>query len=1148
MLDISHSSPTWRRSPGLFGSRNLSVYGESSNSPSSNAHHHHPVMLVHPRVHEGLPHGSKPPPLTMLPGSGHKSITRTTATVPPLSQVSPNNSIVTSMSNNPALNATRTSSFAAALRKLAKQATEPPDKDNSPVSPVSSPALSQRSTTPKRAPPPLILPGGQSISSPPVVTIAPTQTHLTLSDGRKSSERGHGHGLPLIEPLSIKRDLNSKGPHGLYMDKRDESALAKELSSSQFSHLRSHMSSSSRPEDVLLAARGFQPYRVADDMRHGIPPHVTFDHAGYPYHPMFLPPHLPQTFRLDDPLYLERYGMIRPPVLPLSSPSMLSHPGLPFLPSSRYPPELLGPPMGLISPSSAALNQERLKFEEEQRQRDREREREIERERERERDRERERLREREREIEREREQQEREKEREQQQRDRDAAYLALRNQEQHRMNIPIGRSLESPSGRFHKTDMPRDLARKSSGVASGASLSRPNSRSSSSVPNLGSFSAAALIGQASNTAASQRTSEEESWLQRQREHYYQQQQETVLDYRHPYFAARDLAQHERGEDLRNGERDQWNTKEGAVEYGRERSSSDPINVSSLSRNHHANEARDLTSMNKHHAVDGSSPAFAANHHHHHHHHYPGKYHNQSRLRPNSVQENSLNHSEARESEERLNSRLFEKKDQTNRIANERHHTPEAVVNNVAVNAVNARDSNSAPVVTSESTFAPAVTNGLENGSQQLVSKLDLEEHRLRMSRVNGTCRMESSESDDEENKAEKRRCQLLTIASGPPLKLDQSPKKLNFLGMFGLTTQQNKREIEFEKYVERRQRHHEPCISPLEEISQHSPRLPIPPGISPDDLLREPDYPQKVQFLKAFDLESVSKDRQREQDAIWQAVVEERLRRNGFFDPALQCLVAEKQNGGGREQATPENGKGLKRKKSDKHKSNKMMRQSSPLSSSSQDSLSLGVSVFQKSKQTVNSQLSSRQIQDGKKSSSGHLLVDNSQSIVNGNTHRQPHGHRHGERHVVLMTNSSELAKSKQIKDFAQEFHESVLQTTQQQQAMKLGQFGKGMRNLWEVNKPNDQRFERESYRWPGIEYLMESYERHLQEQKLEREVLLEQCQRLRLSNKDLNLSADKLSQKMADVVQGKRKLDEERQELQNTIDNLKRCLRGAR
>ena len=72
----------------------------------------------------GLPPGSKPPPLTMLSPVGNK-VGRNTATVPPLNQTSPSGG---NGGQNQAMSATRASSFAAALRKLAKQAGDPPGK------------------------------------------------------------------------------------------------------------------------------------------------------------------------------------------------------------------------------------------------------------------------------------------------------------------------------------------------------------------------------------------------------------------------------------------------------------------------------------------------------------------------------------------------------------------------------------------------------------------------------------------------------------------------------------------------------------------------------------------------------------------------------------------------------------------------------------------------------------------------------------------------------------------------------------------------------------------------------------------------------------------------------------------------------------
>lgn len=85
-------------------------------------------------------------------------------------------------------------------------------------------------------------------------------------------------------------------------------------------------------------------------------------------------------------------------------------------------------------------------------------------------------------------------------------------------------------------------------------------------------------------------------------------------------------------------------------------------------------------------------------------------------------------------------------------------------------------------------------------------------------------------------------------------------------------------------------------------------------------------------------------------------------------------------------------------------------------------------------------------------------------------------------------------------------------------------------------------------SYRWPGIEVLMEAYERYRQEHQLEREVLMEQCGRLRNRHGELSGVAERLSRQMADLIRTKKEQDEERQRRQCAIDHLKRCLKTMR
>ncbi|XP_041457588.1 genetic suppressor element 1-like [Lytechinus variegatus] len=169
-----------------------------------------------------LPPGpsNKPPPLTVVSSANSKA-NRTTATVTPFSQ-SASTVTVTSgnggAGTNQALAATRTSSFAAALRKLAKQAN-----DNGPdeISPRTSPASTTRSSasTPSKyhlGPSPLVVP----TSSPPVVTIAPTHTTSSALDSRRELER---RSQSNSVDRSLGRSLSGEGASSIWRGKESPS-------------------------------------------------------------------------------------------------------------------------------------------------------------------------------------------------------------------------------------------------------------------------------------------------------------------------------------------------------------------------------------------------------------------------------------------------------------------------------------------------------------------------------------------------------------------------------------------------------------------------------------------------------------------------------------------------------------------------------------------------------------------------------------------------------------------------------------------------------------------------------------------------------------------------------------------------------------
>ncbi|XP_033226484.1 uncharacterized protein LOC117178991 isoform X2 [Belonocnema kinseyi] len=107
----------------------------------------------------------------------------------------------------------------------------------------------------------------------------------------------------------------------------------------------------------LLARSGFQPYRPEHHQAHAPPPFALDPSAYSPYHhSLYPPPHLQHAYRIEEQLYLERCGMLRPPLFP----------GLPTYPlyGLGYSPEMIRP--GSLSMMSPVMH-ERLKLEEEHR-------------------------------------------------------------------------------------------------------------------------------------------------------------------------------------------------------------------------------------------------------------------------------------------------------------------------------------------------------------------------------------------------------------------------------------------------------------------------------------------------------------------------------------------------------------------------------------------------------------------------------------------------------------------------------------------------------------------------------------------------------------------------------------------------------------
>ncbi|CAI9567547.1 unnamed protein product [Staurois parvus] len=366
--------------------------------------------------------------------------TRTTATVSPLTPSPINGSLVPNgspaASSALSVQSAPSSSFAAALRKLAKQAEEPRGSSiSSESSPVSSPATNHSSpaSTPKRGPMgPIIVPqAGHTVpNTPPVVTIAPTKT---VNGVWRSEARQQSDGASRASSLSRERLIAESQ---LPPEKTGTPSVPAHLlgnayafaipPSSVVQDARFQPLNLQRPVPHVVPPstvteeylRSFRPYHTAEDLRMPSLPHLSLDPtaaAAY-YHNSYLAAHHPfphPAFRMDDSYCL---SALRSPFYPLHSPGSLPplHPSAMHLHLSgvRYPADLAHSSLSALqSERISSLTAERLQMDEELRQRERERERE--REKEREADREREKEREREREREREKKELEREKERE---------------------------------------------------------------------------------------------------------------------------------------------------------------------------------------------------------------------------------------------------------------------------------------------------------------------------------------------------------------------------------------------------------------------------------------------------------------------------------------------------------------------------------------------------------------------------------------------------------------------------------------------------------------------------------------------------------------------------------------------------------------
>ncbi|XP_076339729.1 uncharacterized protein LOC143240712 isoform X2 [Tachypleus tridentatus] len=1078
---------------------------------------------------EELPHGSKTPSLTMH--APPKPGVHTMAAVSPLHPGQHINNMIGhySGSSNSALNATRTSSFAAALRKLAKQAVDPvAEKDLTSITPASSPVIVSASGTPKHMFSTSYLSSNDpsvSSASPPVITISHTPNQLShpLETRKRTDLTNMAHFI------GNNNSVHSEKRPDSYLGTKDSRAI---------SHLRSESvaSVSSHPDDDRPSIRGFQPYKSSSDGSHSHSSRISLYNrhppalsVSYPYHSAFLPPAYfsHPAYGLKDSPYLDRYGLMRTSMMQLpQGPGLIPRTNVPFVTSRSYPPDLVGHSVGFVSSGINAVSQERVLQEEQHLQ---EREQEF--------------IQERERDQERVRDWS---KTRDQDVQGQCAENLEERNHTSRSPLIMSALRNEESKGKYGSITQgtPRDIV-----------IKRPFQVT---VPSSTPLNLTTYLPGSRETLT-----------------HHEQDLQTLpegLAYKHPLFLYQDIHRNSPLHSIQiPREADRTLKKEPEVfkhdsMVGTQDLQSSGIMLlqktlqdnKGVSPINKANDFEDSTVQNKFSSTT-----------------------NQNGINKRAIigLKESVKH-RTRYLSTALNNNIkmgensnFSGNDKRNIFSDEshksgglkqlntsnyNHYLPPIPLSSVSQSSKSERmcgviiDNSSSSSHGSLEHAGTETTDIVCSTLSKVVSKLDIEEERLKKARLSENYCSDDCDSDAEEENQSRLRYDLV-IKSGPPLKLDLDPRKLEFLETLGLCTHQKRKEKELDRFLKCKNlihqhiiiptlKEHQRCTSPLDEVRS---------SFNPKNLCREDDYPQKVEFLTVLDLMPTSLQKIQEIENTWKAIKSERTKRKRKYsereDKKKYIAIVSVQES----VRTVSN-----RLEEDRKQPIKLILEDPPLLSKQQN-------------EDVHIPSTVLNSPDMKETEKEVIPKAQQTKLFSVNHKDQPSNvPLEASNKSVLNTPVSVIPwyEGRRLeRDFVQEFHESVFQTTElqlaeQKPSQATDQYSQHNTSLNEnslvtfanknlVNRESkvlerSKVRKNESYSWPGIEAVLEAYEHHLAEQKSEKEFLLQRCQQLGLKNQELNNQVDRFHQQVNELFQLKHLLDEDRQRYQKAIDELKMCL----
>ncbi|XP_026167537.1 genetic suppressor element 1-like isoform X2 [Mastacembelus armatus] len=1164
-------------------------------------------------------------PQFYLPGMNHESnkspslgmistATRTTATVSPLSPLT-NGSAVAQSAN---------SGFAAALRKLAKQAEDPRGSVLSgESSPVSSPATSHSSpvTTPKRGSlgPLLGQTRGHAVpSAPPVVTIAPTKTSNALwrADGRQVEPSVQGLrervGAETTQPPQDKRTPPIPSPHPLAHPFGLTASSIMQDPRIQSLNLPGQMHNvvppGAIPEEYLRALR---PFTTSDDLRLtslplSLDPAAAAAHAAAAaaaaaaayYHPAYL--HHPLSLpRMDESLCLSAlrsqfYSVPAGGAFPPLHPSALPL----HLPGGRYPGEL-----------NHTLA-ERLQMENELRQREREQEREREKEREREagleREREREREEERERELDR---QKERQRERQQQMvRAVENHYLA---ELQARRAPPEDRGRPGERLTPNRLDKPKDSEHPGFPAPKPLPLQPGLHSSRGSIPHLvpslvpshlGKHHAAAaaasgMQGALAAAMMTQRTNEE-VWLTRQRGQGQEREGSLELGLRSPGKGV------EPRRDSYRANSSQPGSKDVPPSLG-----APPPLISP--KNPHHPPAPPTTLWNPASLVDPPMDS-------------------RRKLNPptppsrpppgltradrpplswgEKLEEGCRKRAEGPERYPSLRGSTIQeswsKAEQDRAIQSlyHRHHISNLHQKSCVPLPGTCSELGEQGQAASPSPVRERQTQALNNTlmydevlqqHRRLLSKLDLEEKRRREAREEGyyyDLDESYDESDEEEVKAHLRR-----VTEQPPLKLDTSSEKVDFLRVCGLTTLTHQEELLEQKRRKRRRMMRERSLSPpamqgkRKASSPSTPTAPLSTPYSAEQMDSTPELKEKKDFLLMFNLSHVSPQQRRgkeKTEELLRAIQRKTVTLNMLrYNPLPLCSSPAPSTGDSSSALLPCQSNGHPYPDSPcpsppylhkpKHLQNDTFKPSldsqvaripPPLAPHHEKAEFMDSQPNRKPQGLQNSVVATPQEKDPSLAQNGRnrpwerfksgafaqhfhqavLQSTNSNLQNKGVSCCLPEAGMKADRsrpHNIPQLKNSNLNHAPQRAHINGHHFISPV-ASRDTIAPRENLSDEDEEESGEEEEEEEEDTEPAPRKWQGIEAIFEAYQEYVDDWSVEREVLHSQCKRLEAQNYNLTRTAEQLSLTMGELVSQRQKVREERERLQAQLEHFRRCL----